>query len=197
VNWEALDISKIDRAGRYKLLTGSVVPRPIAWVTTCMEDGRTNLAPFSQFVILSTDPGLIGFTIGVHDGARKDTLTHIEREREMVINSVHDSLSSLVQATSEAHSHDVSEVELFGIATLPSKEVRPPRLAISKIQFECRVTDLIPIGGSVLVVGAIVLMHIEQGLRNNSNHIDQEALGALARIGGRQYSSMKTILQVE
>lgn len=196
MSWESLDISRIDRAGRYKLLTGAVVPRPIAWVTTCMQDGRTNLAPFSQFIILSTDPGLIGFTIGVHDGIRKDTLVHIEREREMVVNSAHDSLPDLVQATSEQHPRDVSEVDLFGIETVPSQLVRPPRLAISKIHFECRVEDLIQIGGSVLVVGAVVLMHIERGLRNDSNHIDQRGLGALARIGGRQYSRMKTIVEI-
>src|SRR3546814_973237 len=87
MDWEALDLSTLDRAGRYKLLTGSVIPRPIAWVTTQMPDGRTNLAPFSQFIIISTEPGLLGFTVSVRPGVGKDTLRHVEREQEMVINS--------------------------------------------------------------------------------------------------------------
>src|SRR5471032_3014344 len=108
--WEAVDLADLDRDGRYKLLTGSVIPRPIAWVTTRMPDGRTNLAPYSQFVILSTDPGLLGFTVGLREDTIKDTLVHLRREREMVINSAPEACADVIQATSEAFDANVSEV---------------------------------------------------------------------------------------
>lgn len=196
MDWEALDLSKFDRAGRYKLLTGSVIPRPIAWVTTCMPDGRTNLAPFSQFIIISTEPGLLGFTVAIRDGDGKDTLRHVEREGQMVINSVPDGAGEIVQATSEVFPPDVSEVDLFRLDTVPSVSVKPPRLKQSAIQFECQLERLIPLGGSVLVVGKVSMMHIAVGLRNASNHIDHTAYRPLGRIGGRRYTRLTDIVDV-
>src|SRR5947209_20600835 len=100
MQWEAVDLAEFDRAGRYKLLTGSVIPRPIAWVTTAMPDGRTNLAPYSQFIIISADPGLLGFSIGSRQPTGKDTLAHLQRGREMVINTAPPDCAELIQETS-------------------------------------------------------------------------------------------------
>lgn len=197
MDWEALDLSSFDRAGRYKLLTGSVIPRPIAWVTTRMPDGRTNLAPFSQFIIISTEPGLLGFTVAVRPGEGKDTLRHIEREGEFVINSAPEYAGPLVQATSQDFPPDISEVEYFDVETIPSVSVKPPRLAQSAIQFECDLETRIPLGGSVLVVGRVKLMHIATGLRNASNHIDHRNYRPLGRIGGRRYTRLTDIQDVE
>src|SRR5262249_13449098 len=156
----------------YKLLTGSVIPRPIAWVTTCMADGRTNLAPFSQFIIISSDPGLLGFSIGPDAGRRKDTLVNLERERETVINSAPEELAQLIQATSEPFPPDVSEVDHFGLTTVPSRHVRPPRLGAAAVQFECGLERLIPLGTSTLVVGRVLIMHIASGLLDLHWRID-------------------------
>lgn len=188
--WEAIDLAGLDRDGRYKLLTGSVIPRPIAWVTTRMPDGRTNLAPYSQFIIISADPGLLGFSIGSRSAGDKDTLAHLRREREMVINTAPETCAALVQETSRDFGADVSEIEHFGLETVPSAKVKPPRLARSAIQFECRVETLIPLGGSTLVVGHVLLMHVEAGLRNDANHIDHRLYRPLGRIGGRRYARL-------
>jgi len=196
MDWEALDLSSFDRAGRYKLLTGSVIPRPIAWVTTRMPDGRANLAPFSQFIIISTEPGLLGFTVSMRPGPGKDTLRHIEREREFVINTAPDGAGDLVQATSEEFPPDVSEVERLNLETIPSLKVKPLRLAQSAIQFECELETLVPLGGSVLVVGCVTVMHIAVGLRNAANHIDHKTYTPLGRIGGRRYVRLTDIIDV-
>ena len=82
--FDHVDLSALNRAQRYKLLTGAVIPRPIAFVTTLGPDGIVNAAPFSQFVILAVDPGLLGVSIGPRDGGRKDTLVNIEASREFV-----------------------------------------------------------------------------------------------------------------
>lgn len=194
--WEAVDLAALDRDGRYKLLTGSVIPRPIAWVTTRMPDGRANLAPYSQFIIISADPGLLGFSIGSRSAGDKDTLAHLRREGEMVINTTPESCAELIQETSREFGADVSEVERFGLETVASVRVRPPRLARSAIQFECRVEQLIPLGGSTLVVGRVLLMHIASGLRNDANHIDHELYRPLGRIGGRRYTRLTEIIDV-
>ena len=194
--WEAVDLSGLDRDGRYKLLTGSVIPRPIAWVTTRMPDGRTNLAPYSQFIIISANPGLLGFSIGSGSAGDKDTLAHLKREGEMVINSTPEECAELIQQTSRDFGANVSEIEEFAIETVPSVKVKPPRLAQSAIQFECRVDQLIPLGGSTLVVGHVLLMHIASGLRNSANHIDHKLFRPLGRIGGRRYTRLTEIIDV-
>ena len=196
MSWEAVDLADLDRDGRYKLLTGSVIPRPIAWVTTRMPDGRTNLAPYSQFIIISTEPGLLGFSIGSRSAGDKDTLAHLKREGEMVINSTPEDCAELIQETSRDFGTGVSEVEELAIETVPSVKVRPPRLARSAIQFECGVEQLIPLGGSTLVVGQVLLMHIASGLRNNANHIDHTRFRPLGRIGGRRYTRLSEIIDV-
>jgi flavin reductase (DIM6/NTAB) family NADH-FMN oxidoreductase RutF len=196
MGWESVDLDSFDRAGRYKLLTGSVIPRPIAWVTTAMPDGRTNLAPYSQFIIISADPGLLGFSIGSRAPTAKDTLEHLRREREMVINTAPPDCAELIQDTSRDFALEVSETEHFDIETVPSVKVKPPRLARSAIQFECTVEQLIPLGGSVLVVGLVRLMHIAEGLRDSANHIDHRLYQPLSRIGGRRYARVGEIIDV-
>ncbi len=194
--WEAVDLAGLNREGRYKLLTGSVIPRPIAWVTTRIPDGRTNLAPYSQFIIISADPGLLGFSIGDRSSRDKDTLTHLDREREMVINTTPEDCAELVQESSREFGPQESEVELLGLETVASVKVRPPRLARSAIQFECRVENLIRLGGSVLVVGRVLLMHIATGLRDGADRIDHRRHRPLGRIGGRRYARLGEIIDV-
>ena len=197
MRWESVDLADFDRAGRYKLLTGSVIPRPIAWVTTRMPDGRTNLAPYSQFIIISAEPGLLGFSIGNREGVPKDTLVHLRREGEMVINCAPEDCAEAIQKSSVELGPEASETEQLGLATVPSFKVKPPRLARSAIQFECGLEQLIPLGGSTLVVGRVLLMHIAAGLRNDSNQIDHGRYRPLGRIGGRRYVRLTEIIELD
>lgn len=194
---EAIDLGTLTRADRYKLLTGAVVPRPIAFVTTVAPNGGINAAPFSQFVIVAVDPGLLGISIGPRPGGPKDTLKNIERTGEFVINMVPDGWAETVQRSSEDYPAHISEVELLGLATEPSVHVRPPRLAMSQVQFECRLERIVQFGSAPnhFVVGEVVLMHVAAGLSVNCK-IDARAYAPLARIGGRNYVRFGEIVSV-
>jgi flavin reductase (DIM6/NTAB) family NADH-FMN oxidoreductase RutF len=195
--FDHVDLSALNRAQRYKLLTGAVIPRPIAFVTTLGPDGIVNAAPFSQFVILAVDPGLLGVSIGPRDGGRKDTLVNIEASREFVSNMVPEGWEQAVQRASMDHPPEISEVKLLGLETMPSLQVKPPRLAGSKIQFECRLEQILLFGDAPnsLVVGKVVAMHIRFGLATDCK-IDPKAYSPVARIGGRNYVRFGDILEV-
>ncbi len=195
--FDLVDLSTLSRAERYKLLTGAVIPRPIAFVTTLGPGGIVNAAPFSQFVILAVDPGLLGVSIGPRLGGPKDTLVNIEASREFVINMVPEGWEQAVQTASEDHPPDVSEVELLGFETMPSLRVRPPRLAGSKIQFECELDQILHFGDAPnsLIVGKVVAMHIKSGLATDCR-IDPKAYLPVARIGGRNYVRLGDVVEV-
>jgi flavin reductase (DIM6/NTAB) family NADH-FMN oxidoreductase RutF len=195
--YEAIELSALTREQRYKMLTGAVIPRPIAFVSSIAPNGGINVAPFSQFVIIAVDPGLLGISIGPRPGGLKDTLVNIRRTGEFVINMVPEEWAQTVQVSSEAHPPDVSEVALLGLATVPSVHVLPPRLACCKIQFECKLAEVIEFGSAPnrFVVGEVVMMHVREGLTSNFK-IDPRAYAPLARIGGRNYVRLGEIVSV-
>lgn len=196
-SFEAIELGTLTRAERYKIITGAVIPRPIAFVTTVDEAGRVNAAPFSQFVIIAVDPGLLGISIGPRSLSQKDTLVNIRATGEFVINMVPEHWSETVQRAGEEHPAEVSEVELLGLSTMPSRCVRPPRLADTKIQFECKLERIVEFGTAPnrFVVGEIVLMHVREGLATDCK-IDPKRYAPLARIGGRNYVRMGEIISV-
>ena len=192
---DAVDLATLTRGERYNLLTGSVIPRPIAFVTTLGANGTVNAAPFSQFVIVAVDPGLLGISIGPRPGGPKDTLTNIVETREFVINIVPDHWAGIVQEAGEEHPAATSEVELLGLATAPSVRVRPPRLKDSPVQFECTLERVVEFGSAPnrFVVGHIALMHVRSGATRDFK-IDPRAIAPLARIGGRNYVRLGEIV---
>ncbi|MCG6204243.1 flavin reductase family protein [Rhodopseudomonas sp. HC1] len=197
--FDQIDLAALSRADRYKMLTGAVIPRPIAFVTSLGPGDIVNAAPFSQFVILAVDPGLLGFSVGPRTGsdAAKDTLANVQRTGEFVINMVPEGWEEIVQQASEEYPPDVSEVDLLGFTTLPSCHIRTPRLAGSKIQFECTLDQVLTFGDAPnhLVVGRIVDMHVAAGLTQN-HKIDPRAYAPVARIGGRNYVRLGDIVGV-
>jgi flavin reductase (DIM6/NTAB) family NADH-FMN oxidoreductase RutF len=195
--FDSVDLVTLNRAERYKLLTGAVIPRPIAFVTTLGPNGIVNAAPFSQFVILAVDPGLLGVSIGPRPATTKDTLVNINSTGEFVINMVPEGWEQVTQDASTDHPADVSEVDLLGLDTLASTLVKPPRLAGSPIQFECKLDQILHFGDAPnsLVVGKVVAMHIRSGLAKDCK-IDPKAYSPIARIGGRNYVRLGDVVEV-
>jgi flavin reductase (DIM6/NTAB) family NADH-FMN oxidoreductase RutF len=195
--YDTIDLSTLGRADRYKILTGAVVPRPIAFVTTLSSTGVVNAAPFSQFVIVAVDPGLLGISIGPSGRGPKDTLNNIRTSGEFVVNMVPGHWAGVVQAASVEHPADVSEVDLLGLDLLASSCVKPPRLAESDIQFECRTHTICEFGDApnFFAIGEVVRMHVRQGLAENSK-IDPQRHRPLARIGGRNYVAMGEMISI-
>ena len=181
----------------YKLMIGTIVPRPIAFVSSLDEHGVRNLAPFSYFTAVSADPPVVLFCPSVRRDdpqrglvAHKDTLLNVIATREFVINVVTDALVEKMNLTSAQVPPAVDEFELAGLTPLPSELVKPPRVAESPVQMECRLRQIIevsdrPSGGSI-VLGEVLRFHVREDLIENFR-IDPEKLAAVGRMGGATY----------
>jgi flavin reductase (DIM6/NTAB) family NADH-FMN oxidoreductase RutF len=187
--------SSLDANAAYKLLVGIVVPRPIAWVTTLSRGGLINAAPFSCYTFVCNDPPMLAINIGRREGALKDTARHIESEGEFVANVVTEDLVEVMHATSEECAQGVSEVERLKLSVCPSQVVRPPRLARSPVSLECRVEQILELGRlrNSLVLGRIVHFHIADDVCE-AGKVDTEKLRPIARLGGRKYARLGSIL---
>ena len=178
----------------YRILINSVVPRPIAWVST-LNDGQLNLAPFSFFNAVSAKPPLLAFapSLRLVDGQStpKDTLHNIRETGEFVVNVVTFAVAEAMNLTSGEYDRSVDEFALAKLHTRPSQIVRPPQVAESPISFECKLERIIDFGSEPpsgsLVIGEIVCVHLEESVVKDGT-IDPSALDLVGRMGGLQYS---------
>lgn len=174
----------------HKLLVGSVVPRPIAWVSSLDEAGVRNLAPFSFFTVASSDPPIILFQNSNRGGKSKDTLANVEATGEFVVNIVSEHLAGAMNQSSADYAPDVDEFAMAGLTPVASIVVRPPRVAESLVQFECRLVRTIPVSttasGGTLVLGEVVRFHVTDEIVDNFK-IDPAKLRAVGRMGGAAY----------
>lgn len=181
----------------YKLMIGAIVPRPIAFVSSLDVRGVRNLAPFSFFNGVSADPPVVLFCASVRRedpqrglGPHKDTLLNVIDTREFVINVVTESIAEKMNLTSAQVPPDVDEFELSGLTPLPSELVKPPRVAESPVQIECRLRQVVEISeklhGSTIVLGDVLRFHVREDLVENFR-IDADKLAAIGRMGGPTY----------
>jgi len=196
--FEAIPLGPLDKKQCYKVLMGSVVPRPIAFVSSLNAVGAVNAAPFSNFMVISTRPALLGFSVGSEgraDNTEKDTLRNIRESGEFVINTVSATLAETVQACGQPFPPEVSEVEIMGLDTLPSSMIRTPRIAQAVVQFECRLHRIVRLGDSHLVVGQAVMVHARSDVLHDYK-IDVRAYSPLGRVGGRVYCRIGELIKV-
>jgi flavin reductase (DIM6/NTAB) family NADH-FMN oxidoreductase RutF len=179
----------------YKLMTGIIVPRPIALVSTVSRDGVANLAPFSGSVppTVLFCPSLRpeGLAEAGHwPGMRKDTLRNVEETREFVINVVSEAIAAAANASSAEVAFEVDEFPLSGLTPVPSEAVRPPRVAESPAQMECKLLQIIYTGhapgSGVIVLGEIVRVHVREDLVDNFR-VDPAGLDAVGRMAGNTW----------
>lgn len=151
------DFAKLKPAERYKLLTGLVVPRPIAWVTSLNPDGSVNAAPFSFFNSMGSDPGLVVIGVGNHDPARpKDTAANIKRSGVFVVNMVSEELAQAMNLTAVEFPQGYSEIEAVGLSLSPSVHIPVPRIAESPAGFECKLHSVLEIGRNRILIGEVL-----------------------------------------
>jgi len=195
IGYDTLVTSGLSEREVYRLLTGIVVPRPIAWITSRSEDGGVNLAPFSAYVILANDPPIIGVSIGRRGADLKDTTRNIRRTGEFVINAPHLSHAELVHNSAEELPHEISEVERLGLRTIPSTMIDTPRLADVSISMECVFDQSIEFGRAKteLIVGEVKVIHIREGLLDNGK-IDSAVLEPLGRVAGPRYAGIGEVV---
>lgn len=183
-----LDPASIDDSKLYFAMISCIAPRPIAWVSTVSPAGVANLAPFSFFTGITSDPPTLLFCPGNRaDGSRKDTLRNIEATREFVVNVVPFSLAAQMNATSADYAPNISEFDACAIATAPSVCVKPPRVALSPIHIECGLRQVIEVGDGNIVIGDIVLIDINDTVLDDKGRIDSAKLDLVGRMGGASY----------
>ncbi len=183
---------------RYRLLIGCVVPRPIAFVSTLSPDGRANLAPFSFFNGVGSDPLTVLFCpANKPDGSEKDTLRNCKPPSEggtgeFVVNAAVEGYAREISASAEELPYGESEFELTGLARAPSLRVQPPRVARAPWAFECQTLQVVrtnpgrPAGGNV-VIGRVLHIHIDDALVDPRLVVDPARLAAVGRLGGISY----------
>ena len=190
-----IDPAYLDAETAYRLITGVVVPRPIAWVTSLSGSGVLNLAPFSAFTFVSPKPPMLAISVGRKGGIYKDTAQNILNNEEYVVHIADSSLMTAVHESSTEHPPDVSEVEELRLSTLPGERIKVPRLAAAPIAMECRFRQCLEFGEtrSRLIVGEVLVFHIRDGLLNNGK-IETKALDPIARIAGPRYAKLGEIV---
>jgi flavin reductase (DIM6/NTAB) family NADH-FMN oxidoreductase RutF len=178
-----------------QLMNSVIVPRPIAFVTTVDVAGRVNAAPFSWFCGLASNPPLLGVSISPRDGGPKDTLRNVRETREYVVNVVTEAMAGQIVKASGDWPAEVDELALVGLTDVPSDLVRPPRVAESPVNLECRLDREIALGESRFVVGEILRAHVRDEVLTEGR-VDVEKLRPLARLGGERYSGLGELLRL-
>ena len=193
---EVVDPQVVDALSMYKILIGTIVPRPIAFISTISKGGIVNLAPFSFFNgVASNPPSLMVSIARKPDGTMKDTLRNIKETGQFVVNSSSTWLVDPLVFSAANFGPDESEFDLSGLTKIDSIRVKPPRVKESAVHFECELLHAVEVGdgsagSSTVVIGKIVLAHIMKEAINEKLHIDPEVLQPLGRLGGTTYSTL-------
>lgn len=171
----------------YRLLSTAVTPRPIGWISTTSPAGVDNLAPYSFFNVVAVDPSVVMFApVGSRD--LKDTPRNVRETEQFVVNTVTRDVVEAMNASSATLPAGESEFDTFDIERADSVVVDPPRVAAAKVAMECELYDWLEVGGSVLVLGEVVHVHVDESVLVDGK-IDIDNLDTVGRLAGSQYAS--------
>ncbi len=201
-----IDAAKCEARDSYKLMSGLIVPRPVALVSTVDEQGQVNLAPFSFFTGVGSVPPTVLFCPTLRRategpaGHRKDTLHNVEQTNEFVVNVVSEAMAGAANATAAEVAPEVDEFKLAGLTALASEVVKPPRVAESPAQMECKLLQVIYTGhvpgAGVIVLGEVLRFHVREDLVENFR-VDPVGLAALGRMAGNTWVRTRELLELE
>jgi flavin reductase (DIM6/NTAB) family NADH-FMN oxidoreductase RutF len=187
----------------YKLLIGSVVPRPIALVTTLSKDGVLNAAPFSYFSIIASQPPLLSVSVGRKAGVMKDTARNAIEAGAFVIHITDESIIGQVNEAAANLPPSESEVERVGFTPIASEAIDVPGVKEAKIRMECLLEQTLPLGGETggqpacdLLIGRVVRFHIADEVYENG-HINPDKLGPISRLAGNDYARLGSRFSME
>lgn len=193
MNTVAYRTSELEPPMIYRMLTGLVLPRPIAFVSTLSEDGTANLAPFSFFTVASADPPVLAISIDLRYGHQvKDTLRNIAANGEFVVNVATEGLAQSVNIASLDWQPEVDEFAKAGLtAVCDNLVVKPPRVGESPAQFECRHRQSIEFGKWTLVLGEVLAFRCREDMIDARMRVDVDALKPLGRLSGNDYCGVR------
>ncbi|MEK4103444.1 flavin reductase family protein [Paenibacillus sp. FSL E2-0274] len=184
----------------YKLLIGTIIPRPIAFVTTQSEEGLLNGAPFSYFNIVSSNPPMVSLAIQRPAGRLKDTARNIYDNQQFVVHIVDEENVAKINQTAATLPASESEIELANLTPIQSTSVAVPGVLEAKVRMECKLVQAIPLGGeepgSDLFIGEIVQFHIDESIYQEGR-IDPRVLNAVSRLAGNNYATLGEIFTID
>lgn len=192
------DLADTESRDSYKLLSGLVVPRPIGWIATRRPDGTNNLAPFSFFNVVSSNPPVVIFSAGSHRDRPKDSATLAEISGEFTVNIVSEDVVEAMSITSGPFTAEDDEFAIAGLTAVRGSRVDAPLVAESPANLECRVDQIIDLGKegrTRLVVGHVLAIHVEDSVLDGTR-IDHEALRAVGRMAGNAYVDTRGLFEV-
>lgn len=197
-----VNLADIDARESYFYLISAITPRPIAWVSSCSNSNHHNLAPFSFFAGVCAHPPTLAFSpVNRPDGSQKDTVCNIRENGQFVVNVVTEKLAQRMNVTAAEFEFVENEFEKAKIETIDSVKVHPKRVADSPIQFECQLNQIVDIGHGALaanlIIGDILLMHIDERVLNEKGRIDPDLLKTIGRMGGIEYCRTTDRLQMK
>ncbi|MBY8962009.1 flavin reductase family protein [Flavobacterium sp. D11R37] len=186
----------------YKILTGTVIPRPIGWVSTTDAEGNYNLAPFSFFNAVGEDPPHVMFSTVRTGNVNKDTLNNVLQTGEFVVNMATEDLVEKMNTTSANLKPDESEFELAGLTPAPSLFVKAPRVLESPVNMECKLVHNYSLedhknGGATIMIGRVVMFHVDDSILLDNYKINQDAYRPVARLAGWNYSKLGEIFSIK
>ncbi|MEI4769048.1 flavin reductase family protein [Psychrobacillus sp. FJAT-51614] len=185
----------------YKLLIGSIVPRPIAFVTSVAEDGTINGAPFSYFNIVSSNPPMVSLAIQRKNGVRKDTARNIFEKNEFVIHIVDEENVEMINITAASLPPNESEIQKAGLSLVPSEIIDTPGIKEAKVRYECTLEKIVELGdsdsiGTDLIIGKVVHFHMDESIYEDGR-INHQTLGAVSRLAGSNYAKIGEVFSIE
>ena len=194
-----VDFDSLDNNSRSKIVKGSVIPRPIAWITSLNEDGGLNLAPFSFFNAIS--PSLLAVSFQKNDIDLKDTFINIVREKEAVIHLVDESMIEAMDTSSKVLPRNKSELDMLDLTINPSMKIRTPGIEEALIRFETVLESTIPLmnyehskeEGDLVLLRIVATVLDDNVYDKERHHIFADKLNPIARLGGADYSGIKKI----
>lgn len=191
-----LDFANMSSIDRYKLLCAVVVPRPIAWVTSVNAAGLVNVAPFSFFNAMGSQPAIVALGITTRGkGVPKDSFRNIQETGEFVVNLVTYAAREEMNRTAADFPPEISELDALGLETRPSTVVKPPRLALSPVHLECKLATIVEVGRNRVTIGEVVHVQIADEFYDpEKGYVATEKLDLIARLHGRGWYARTTDL---
>src|SRR5262245_36480586 len=189
-----LDPGSMSAKDVYRFLISAVIPRPIAFVSTLGPGGVPNLAPFSYFNAVASEPPLVAIAVADRADDPKDTLRNIRETHEFVVNVVSEPLLDAMVSTAGEWPRSTSEFGPSGLTPAPSERVKAPYVAESPLQLECTLYREIPLGNTFLVVGEVILARVRDDVLTEGR-VDPAKLAPVGRLGGELYAPLGPILQ--
>jgi flavin reductase (DIM6/NTAB) family NADH-FMN oxidoreductase RutF len=197
-----IDPSNLPWKSIYKIMIGSILPRPIGWISSINREGEVNLAPFSFFNAVCPNPPTVLFCPNIRgvDKAAKDTLKNVRGTGEFVVNIVTERLAEAMNITSTEFPAEVDEFKSAGLTPAPAVKVSPPRVAESPIHYECQVTQIVEIGnlpgGGAIVIGQVLHLHIDDRLLIGQDKINLQSLQPIGRLAGAGYCRVTDLFEM-